>query len=320
MHRILHALVAGLFCLLLGLGAGTVAVPPRLEFQIPKRTYQECGLPDQMAEHISLHPGNANYQAISRLQPLMVQQINQQLQNSLSRKATLEDVRAGEYYQIFFTQENLYDLHTTLGLLEILEQGDVGWDCYIAIGDDSVLVKLRTMSLDTTGESATKPHYWTIHSVEKVEDSNQRVGYETAVQLGLQYTPHATQAVLVSNFYGFSVCLLCSDTIDTLVTVGETTVYGTAPFLDGVIVPGTKPEDGVFSFPALAARTTSFQPTFHLLPVELKEKTQLNGYTLPHIIQREGFTGLQTVLLTAGLLAAMGVVLAVWQRKREKKG
>ena len=272
MGRRLQVLAAELCCLLLGICAGTVAVPQPLEFQIPERMEQQCFLPDQITEHISLYPGSRDYGAISNLQPLMVQEMNRRFQDSLSRKATLADIQAGEYYRISITDENLYGLHTTGQLLETLEQGELGWDCYITIEDDCILVKLRTLSLTQTDSSAVKSHYWTIQSMETVGDSNQRIGYNAAIQTGLQHTPDATQAFLVRNSYGFQVCLLCSDTIDTLVTVGETSVYGTSSFLDAVVAPGTTPKDGVFSFPALAARSTSFQPTLDFLPTELNSK------------------------------------------------
>ena len=181
------------------------------------------------------------------------EEMNRQFQDSLSRKATLADIQAGEYYRIYITDENLYGLRTADQLLETLEQGEVGWDCYITIEDDCILVKLRTMSLTQTDPSVTKPRYWTIHSMEKVGDPQPRIGYDAAIQTGLQHTPDATQAFLVRNSDGFQVCLLCSDTIDTLVTVGETSVYGTSSFLDAVVATGTTPKDGVFSFPALAA-------------------------------------------------------------------
>ena len=315
MGRRLQVLAAELCCLLLGICAGTVAVPQPLEFQIPERMEQQCFLPDQITEHISLYPGSRDYGAISNLQPLMVQEMNRRFQDSLSRKATLADIQAGEYYRISITDENLYGLHTTGQLLETLEQGELGWDCYITLEDDCILVKLRTLSLTQTDSSAVKSHYWTIQSMETVGDSNQRIGYNAAIQTGLQHTPDATQAFLVRNSYGFQVCLLCSDTIDTLVTVGETSVYGTSSFLDAVVAPGTTPKDGVFSFPALAARSTSFQPTLDFLPTELKQQVGLLGNTLPHIIQRQGLTLLQTGLLTAALLAAMGAALAVWQKR-----
>lgn len=320
MKRILPVLAAGLLCLLLGIGAGTVAVQPSLELTIPPREYRACQLEEKITRNVSLRPGCADYEVVSNLQPLMVEEMNRQFQDSLSRKATLADIQAGEYYRIYITNENLYGLRTADQLLETLQQGDAGWDCYITIEDDCILVKLRTMSLTQDGESVDKSRYWTIHSMEKVGDSQPQIGYDAAIQTGLQHTPDATQAFLVRNSYGFQVCLLCSDTIDTLVTVGETSLYGTAPFFDAVVSPGAELEEGVFSFPALAARSTSFQPTLAFLPIELKQRMGLWGNTVPHITQRQSFTGLQTVLLTAGLLAAMGAALAVWQKRTKRSG
>lgn len=320
MKRFLPVLAAGLLCLLLGICAGTVAVQPSLELTIPLREYHACQLEEKITRNVSLRPGCADYGVVSNLQPLMVEEMNRQFQDSLSRKATLADIQAGEYYRIYITDENLYGLRTADQLLETLEQGEVGWDCYISIEDDCILVKLRTMSLTQTHPSVTKPRYWTIHSMEKVGDPQPRIGYDAAIQTGLQHTPDATQAFLVRNSDGFQVCLLCSDTIDTLVTVGETSVYGTSSFLDAVVAPGTTPKDGVFSFPALAARSTSFQPTLDFLPAELKQQVELWGSTLPHIIQRQGLTGWQTVLLMAGLLAVMGVALAVWRKRTKRSG
>lgn len=319
MKRIAQMMAAALLCLLLGLGAGAAVQPP-LELTLPERSYQEYQPSEELARHISLRPGCTNYQAVSNLQPLMVQEINRQFGDSLSRKATLEDVQAGEYYRIYITDQNLYRLHTTRLLLETLEQGEVGWDCYITVEDDSIFVKLRTLSLTQDDKVVTQPRYWTIQSMEAVKDDRDRAGYDAAIQAGLQHDPDATQAFLVLNpaLYGFDVCLLCSDTIDTLVTVGETRLYGTATFLDAIVSPGAELEEGVFSFPALAARTTSFQPTLAFLPWELKRQVELWGGTLPHIIQKQGLTPLQTGLLMAGLLAVMGAGWVIWRKKKQK--
>ena len=314
-------ITAGLLCLFLVLSAGGFVAAPAVELTLPKRSYQEYQPPEELLEHVSFYAGCTDYEAVSGLQSHLVQEINRQFGENLSRKATLEDVQAGEYYRIYITDENLYRLHTTQQLLETLEQGEVGWDCYITVENYPILVKLRLLSVTQDGQPVTQPRYWTIQSMEAVQDDQDRAGYDAAVQVGLQYDPDAAQVFLVRNpeLYGFNVCLLCSDTIDTLVTVGETSLYGSASFLQQVLEPQSTLEEGVFSFPQLAARCTSFQPTSAFLPVGLALRSQQWGYSQPNIIQRQGLTPLQGILLTASLLGAVAGGVFLYRKRQKRK-
>ena len=125
MKRKIQIGVSVLFCLLLGLGAGTASLWEPMTWTIEQRSYQEVSLPEQVTAQVSLYPGCEDYSAVTALQPEMVQEINQQLGDLLPRRATLEDVQAGEYYRIYLTRQDLYRLRTTRQLVAALEQGDV---------------------------------------------------------------------------------------------------------------------------------------------------------------------------------------------------
>ena len=83
MKRKIQIGVSVLFCLLLGLGAGTASLREPMTWTIEQRSYQEVSLPEQVITQVSLYPGCEDYSAVTALQPEMVQKINQQLKDLL---------------------------------------------------------------------------------------------------------------------------------------------------------------------------------------------------------------------------------------------
>lgn len=185
MKRKIQIGVSALLCLLLGFGAGTVSFQKPMAWTIEQRSDQEVSLPEKVTAQVSLYPGCEDYSAVTALQPEMVQEINQQLGDLLPRRATLEDVQAGEHYRIYLTRQDLYRLRTTRQLVAALEQGDQIWECYLTVEEVPILVRLRIVPVEQKGRQARQPRYWIIQWVERVGYPRERVGYDAAMQVGL---------------------------------------------------------------------------------------------------------------------------------------
>lgn len=318
MKRKIQMGVSALLCLLLGFGAGAVSSQKPMTWIIEQRSDQEVSLPEKVTAPVSLYPGCEDYSAVTALQPEMVQKINQQLGDLLPRRATLEDVQAGEYYRIYLTHQDLYRLRTTRQLVAALEQGDQIWECYLTVEEVPILVRLRTVPVEQKGQPVRQPQHWIIQWVERVGYPRERVGYDAAIQAGLQAGGNPdVQAFLVSNDSGLTVCLLCSDTIDTMVTVGQTNLSGTPSFVNAVLQPGTQPVDGVFRFSKVAALAQSFQPVLDLSA--LWEGRWIGIPSQDSITQRTGLPAWATGLLMAGILLAAAASAGVWHGWKKRR-
>ena len=235
--KLLSFLAAGVLCVQGGIM--TAAEEPSLLCQ--RRSYQEVSVSDFVSSSYKLTRQNSDYQEIQSLGEEIVESVNLWLGVHLERPLQIQDIQWEHFYKIYITLEDLYSIQTTQDLLETLETGYAKWEGYIFLEEDVVSVQLEQHS--DQGEN-----HWTVVSAGFTEPEYMP-GYDAAIKAGMDASSQeVSQAVLVCSGNGMTVCLLCSDTIDTMVTVSETEVIGDA---DALCLSKT------FLFPALSQRTVS---------------------------------------------------------------
>lgn len=310
--RLLSFLAAGVLCVQGGIM--TAAEEPSL--LCPRRSYQEVSVSDFVSSSCKLTRQNSDYQEIHSLGEEIVESVNLWLGVHLERPLQIQDIQWEHFYKIYITLEDLYSIQTTQDLLETLETGYARWEGYIFLEEDVVSVQLEQHS--DQGEN-----HWTVVSAGFTE-TEYMPGYDAAIKAGMDASSQeVSQAVLVCSGNGMTVCLLCSDTIDTMVTVSETEVIGDAGYLQNISVPGTQPKDGIFDFRQVAAHSKPFSPE---LPFsEIPEGGRLVG-EMPQmdycgIAQRDQVfgTGIRMVMGMAVIAAAATVGVLIWRHRNKKK-
>lgn len=316
-RKLLSFLAAGL--LLFQGGILTGAEEPSLI--CPGRSYQEISVPDSITCYSKLTEENGDYQEILALEDEMVEMTNRLLGEELQRPIRIEDIHPENFYKLYMTQENIFNLTKTEDLLTLLSSEYAQWIGYIFLEEDTV-----SITLDQSSEVLGAPSHWEISSLQVILPEGVG-GYDAAVQAGLDASSkEVSQALFVGNGAGMMTCLLCSDTIDTMVMVTQAEVHGDAAYLQRIAVPGTQPEAGVFDFRQVAANSESFYYLPPLQELELPEGTDrvIGGLpqVVPGIVQRQG-PSVQTILLWCGVGAGAVVVCAaavlIWRRRNKKK-
>ena len=290
------------------------AEPEGLE--IPTRTYRDCDVPASIQQNMTLQSGHPDYPVMMALRYDMLTEANELLAVDLPRSMTWEDMGKAQWYKIYYVEEDIFHITNTEELMERLSQSRIAWECYIPVEDH--IVKINVVRQKFVNSDSYEDGYWSVSSLGVLADKEKMRGYDAAVQAGMEASPkEVQQAVLVSNGCGDIVCLLCSDTVDTLVTVNKTQVVGDQAFLQRIALPGTPPEDGIFDCRQVAANSEPFVPE-PLSPQE-SEEAGIGGFRSNGIVQRQG-PSIQTILLWCGVgagAAAAGVL--VWRRWKKQK-
>ena len=87
-----------------------VSAQETVTLEIPARGYLESEVETSILKYITLQPENPDYQDVICQQQNLQQQINQLFLEYLSEPLTLTDVENAEYYKIYYTNENIYDI------------------------------------------------------------------------------------------------------------------------------------------------------------------------------------------------------------------
>ena len=290
-----------------------VSAQETVTLEIPARGYLESEVETSILKYITLQPENPDYQDVICQQQNLQQQINQLFLEYLSEPLTLTDVENAEYYKIYYTNENIYDIKNTEDLLETLESGYSSWECYIPAGDNFLIVTLNWNTVSPSKDTG----YWGISSVGLISEA-ERNGYQSAVQAGFNASSGEHQlAFLVSNGCGDIVCLLCSHTVDIMTTVTASQITGNSEFISQIVLPNTQPEDGVFDFQQVATHSESFIPQIDPAQAELWTGPQPS----PGIVQRQNGDWNIFLWCAAGAaVVAIGVTgVLVWKHKKKQK-
>lgn len=311
-RKLLSFLVAGVLCVQGGMM--TAAEEPSLI--CPRRSYQEISVSDSVASSCKLTRQNSDYQEIHSLGEEIVESVNLWLGVHLERPLQIQDIQWEHFYKTYITLEDLYSIQTTQDLLETLETGYAKWEGYIFLQEDVVSVQLEQRS--DPGEN-----HWAVASAGFTEPEYMP-GYDAAIQAGMDASSQeVSQAVLVSSGNGMTVCLLCSDTIDTMVTVSETEVIGDAGYLQNISVPGTQPEDGIFDFCQVAAHSKPFSPELPFSEIPeggrwIGEIPQMDYYGIAQRDQAFG-AGIWMAVGMVVIVIVATVVVLIWRRRKKQK-